>query len=105
MADYRSSEIVDILLVLGECQLNYHEASRVYWNRYPVFGIPNLLKEKKGGNSKRRGTFGAERVRANLTARVNLAERPARQLEQRCARQVAPRPPPILAAPAGRDAK
>jgi len=50
-----------------------------------MFGIPNLLKEKKGGSSKRRGTFGAERVRANLTARVNLAERPARQLEQRCA--------------------
>jgi len=35
MADYRPSEIVDILLVLGECQLNYHEASRVYRNRYP----------------------------------------------------------------------
>lgn len=35
MPDYSPSEIVDIILILGECHLNDHEASRVYRDRYP----------------------------------------------------------------------
>jgi len=33
--DYYTLEIVDILFVFRECQVNYHEVSRVYRNRYP----------------------------------------------------------------------
>ena len=34
MADYFPSEIVDILLILEECHLNYHEVSRILQDRY-----------------------------------------------------------------------
>ncbi|CAL1678200.1 unnamed protein product [Lasius platythorax] len=41
MANYIPSEVVDVLLVLGECLQNYREASRVYRNRYPERKHPN----------------------------------------------------------------
>lgn len=41
MADYTSSDIVDILLVLGEAFGNYREAARLYQNRYPNRRHPN----------------------------------------------------------------
>lgn len=59
MADYTPSEIVDIFLVLGECLQNYHEASRVYRNRYPERKHPNhsviwnLERRARQGHLKR----------------------------------------------------
>lgn len=35
MADYSPNEIVDIILVLGECHSNYNAASRLYAQRFP----------------------------------------------------------------------
>lgn len=35
MVDYTRSEIVDIILILGECRGNYRAAARLYQNRYP----------------------------------------------------------------------
>ncbi|EFN70922.1 hypothetical protein EAG_00265, partial [Camponotus floridanus] len=35
MADYPPAEIIDILLVLGECRENYRAAERLYRERYP----------------------------------------------------------------------
>ena len=34
MPDYTANEIVDILLILGECRRNYGEASRLYRARF-----------------------------------------------------------------------
>ncbi|KYN12655.1 hypothetical protein ALC57_15383 [Trachymyrmex cornetzi] len=41
MNHYQPSEIVDMLLVLGECHTNYREAARVYRDRYPDGRIVN----------------------------------------------------------------
>lgn len=35
MAHYTPNEIVDMLLVLGECRYNYKEAARLYRDRFP----------------------------------------------------------------------
>ena len=35
MPDYSANEIVDILLILGQCRRNYREASRLYRVRFP----------------------------------------------------------------------
>jgi len=35
MPDYTANEIVDILLILGECQRNYRAAARLYIARFP----------------------------------------------------------------------
>lgn len=41
MPHYSQNEIVDILLVLGECRLNYRRASRLYRERFPRRTHPN----------------------------------------------------------------
>ncbi|KYN21730.1 hypothetical protein ALC57_05891 [Trachymyrmex cornetzi] len=41
MNHYQPSEIVDMLLVLGECHTNYREAARVYRDRYSDGRIVN----------------------------------------------------------------
>lgn len=41
MPDYIPSEIVDIILVLGECHNNYRQAAILYRNRYPQRQHPN----------------------------------------------------------------
>jgi len=35
MPDYNSNEIVDKLLVLGECRGNYRRAAALYYQRFP----------------------------------------------------------------------
>jgi len=35
MPDYTSNEIVDIILILGECHNNYRQAAVLYHNRFP----------------------------------------------------------------------
>lgn len=35
MSNYPPNEVVDILLILGECHRNYRRAARVYAQRYP----------------------------------------------------------------------
>lgn len=35
MPDYSRSEIVDILLILGECRRNYNAAAQLYRRRFP----------------------------------------------------------------------
>ncbi|XP_036145999.1 uncharacterized protein LOC118646659 [Monomorium pharaonis] len=59
--DYSPSEIIDIILILGECHLNYHEASRVYRDRYPERErhpnpalIRNLERRAREGDLKRK---------------------------------------------------
>jgi len=41
MADYPPNEIVDMILVLGECHNNYDAASRLYAERFPDRRHPN----------------------------------------------------------------
>lgn len=41
MTDYTANEIVDILLVLGECQRNYRKAAALYGERFPDRQHPN----------------------------------------------------------------
>ncbi|XP_026829096.1 uncharacterized protein LOC113562803 [Ooceraea biroi] len=41
MGDYTPKEIVDMLVVFGECFGNYREAARLYRNRYPNRRHPN----------------------------------------------------------------
>jgi len=41
MANYTSNEVVDILLIFGECHRNYRNASRLYAERYPDRRHPN----------------------------------------------------------------
>lgn len=63
MADYPSSVIVDILLVLGECHRNYHAASRVYRDRYPERQQhPNHSVIRKLERKARQGHFGRQRA-------------------------------------------
>lgn len=60
MPDYLPSEIINIILILGECHLNYHEASRVYRNWYPKIErhpspavIRSLKKRGRRGHLRR----------------------------------------------------
>ncbi|KYN29105.1 hypothetical protein ALC57_01468 [Trachymyrmex cornetzi] len=41
MPDYTPNEIVDIILVLGECRGNYVQAAELYRNRFPNVRHPN----------------------------------------------------------------
>jgi len=41
MPDYTSNEIVDIILVFGECHNNYRQATVLYCNRFPHRRHPN----------------------------------------------------------------
>jgi len=35
MSDYTQNEIIDIIMILGECHGNYHAAARLYCVRFP----------------------------------------------------------------------
>jgi len=41
MTDYPPKEIVDMILILGECHNNYYAASRLYAERFPGRRHPN----------------------------------------------------------------
>jgi len=41
MPDYTLNEIVDIIMVLGECHNNYQQAAVLYRNRLPYRRHPN----------------------------------------------------------------
>ena len=43
MADYLPSKIVDMILILGECHVNYAAASRLYTERFPDRRHPTNL--------------------------------------------------------------
>ena len=43
MADYLPSEIVDMILILGKCYVNYAAASRLYDERFPDRRHPTNL--------------------------------------------------------------
>ncbi|EZA50547.1 hypothetical protein X777_10898 [Ooceraea biroi] len=47
MGDYTLKEIVDMLVVFGECFGNYREAARLYRNRYPNRRHPNSTVIRK----------------------------------------------------------
>jgi len=59
MADYPLDEIVDMMLVLGECHNNYRAAARCYAERFPGRRHPNhttiqtLTQRARGGRIAR----------------------------------------------------
>lgn len=61
MPDYTPNEIVDILLVLGECQKNYRQASILYANRFPERQHPNHTVIRKVELRGREGQFARKR--------------------------------------------
>ena len=56
MADYASNEIVDMILILGECHKNYDAASRLYAECFPDRRHPtnsriqNLTRRTRNGS-------------------------------------------------------
>jgi len=59
MADYQPNEIVDMIMVLGECQNNYRAAARLYAERFPDRRHPDhrtishLTQRARGGHMVR----------------------------------------------------
>jgi len=60
MPDYTSNEIVDIILVLGECHNNYRQAAVLYRNRFLHRRHPNhcmisrfVLRQRQRQRQKR----------------------------------------------------
>lgn len=59
--DYQPSEIVDVLLVLGACNGNYNEATRLYQDRYLDRRIPNPATIRRLELKARQGILGRDR--------------------------------------------
>lgn len=59
MADYPPNHIVDMTMILGECQNNYRAAARLYAERFPLRRFPNhttirrLTERARGGHLSR----------------------------------------------------
>lgn len=60
MVDYPPSEVVDMLMILGECRGNFNAAANLYRDRYPARRHPNrsriknLTSRARDGNMRRR---------------------------------------------------
>ena len=61
MADYLPSEIVDMILILGECHINYATASRLYAERFPGRRHPTNLTINTLTERARKGILVRER--------------------------------------------
>lgn len=65
MPDYSANEIVDILLILGECRRNYRRAAALYRRRFPLRQHPNHTAIRKVEMRSRRGNLHRQRRRYN----------------------------------------
>jgi len=73
MADYTSNEIVDILLVLGECHRNYRQAAILYRERYGYRRCPNHTTIRDLELRARQGRMKRDRQKVNYDNDARLA--------------------------------
>ena len=73
MPDYFANEIVDILLILGECRRNYREASRLYRVRFPQQQHPDHTVIRDIELRGRQGNFVRRRRKLNTIMKIILA--------------------------------
>jgi len=73
MADYISNEIVDILLVLGECHRNYRQAAILYRERYGYRRCPNHTTIRDIELRARQGRMKRDRQKVNYDNDARLA--------------------------------
>lgn len=65
MPDYSPNEIVDILLILGECRHNYRRAAALYRRRFPRRQLPNAATIRNIEIRIRRGNLRRQRRKYN----------------------------------------
>ncbi|KYN15663.1 hypothetical protein ALC57_12166 [Trachymyrmex cornetzi] len=63
MADYPPNEIIDMVMVLGECHNNYRAAARLYVERFPLRRRPNHMTTRRLTERARGGHLTRERRR------------------------------------------